>query len=124
MNKLKQYQVFIGVLTAAAMAVSAVAALRENAMIAMIAVLVLGLGAAVLNAKYKIEVYRIIGEEHPGSYERLVREGSEPAAGRPPYPPAVQKLLKGQRRFQLLATWLPILDIAFFCLVGILTRQG
>ncbi len=124
MNKLKQYRIFIGVLTAAALAVSAMAALRENAMIAMIAVLVLGLGAAVLNAKYKIEVYRIIGEENPGSYERLIREGSEPAKGCPPYPPAVQKLLKGQHRFQLLATWLPILDIAFFCLVGIVTRQG
>lgn len=123
MSKRKQYGGILAVLFVIAVAIGAVGATRENGIIMVVSVAILGLGAAILNAKYRLDIYREIGEKSPGSYERILTEGEEPAEGRPPYPPEIRALLRKQRQFQLLSTWLPIGEIAIVCVFGILLRN-
>ena len=56
-------------------AVIAVAGVKKSGLAAVLAFLVMGLLGAVLAAQYKMEIYRVIGEQSPGAYERIVREG-------------------------------------------------
>lgn len=123
MNKLKQYRLLMAALTAAALIGTACIATRHNATIALVIVVVLGLGAAMLNARYKMATWEVIGQISPGSYDRLVREETAPVENAPPYPKDVEALLKSWRRFQKLATWMPMLDIVVYFIVELLLRQ-
>lgn len=102
----------------------AIAALKESGLAAVIAFLVMGLLGAVLAVQYKIETYRIIGEQSPGAYERIVKEGEFPERGRPPLPGEVQELLKKNRRFQHRAAWLPILEMVLFFALQVMLRKA
>lgn len=100
------------------------AAVKKSGLVAVLAFLVMGLLGAVLAAQYKMETYRIIGEQSPGAYERILKEGEFPEAGKPPLPGDVQALLKRNRRFQHLAAWLPILEMVLFFIMQILMRKA
>lgn len=103
MDKFKQCGLGLAGTLVLGLGIIIVAALKKSGIAAVLAFLVMGLLGAVLSAQYKIETYRVIGEQSPGAYERIVQEGEFPEAGRPPYPPEVQALLKKNRRFQHLA---------------------
>lgn len=100
------------------------AAVKQSSIVAVISFLVMGLLGAVLSAQYKIETYRVIGEQSPGAYERILKEGEFPEQGRPPLPESVETLLKQNRRFQHFAAWLPVLEMVLFFGVQIITRKG
>lgn len=102
----------------------AVAAVKRSSVAAVLAFLVMGLLGAVLSAQYKMETYRVIGEQSPGAYDRILAEGEFPGAGRPPLPENVETLLKKNRRFQHLAAWLPILEMLLFFVLQIALRKG
>jgi len=105
-------------------AVIAVAGVKKSGLAAVLAFLVMGLLGAVLAAQYKMEIYRVIGEQSPGAYERIVREGEFPEAGRPPLPPDVAELLRKNRRFQHRAAWLPILEMVLFFVMQVILKEA
>lgn len=123
MNQCRQYRQMMAALTAAALMGTVYTATRHNATVALIIVVILGLGASVLNARYKIATWEEIRRISPGSYERLLREETAPMDNAPPYPPDVEALLKSWRRFQKLATWMPMLDIVVYFIGELLLRQ-
>lgn len=105
-------------------AIIVVAGMKKSGLAAVIAFLVMGLLGAVLAAQYKIETYRIIGEKSPGAYERIVREGELPEAGKPHLPADVRDLLKKNRRFQRRAAWLPILEMVVYFMIQVILKEA
>lgn len=123
MNKLQQYRLILALATAGAMIGAVLAAMAHNATAALVIVVVLGLCAAVLNARYKQETWETVSRISPGSFDRLLREEQSPVENAPPYPPEVEALLKSWRRFQKLATWAPMGNIVVYFIVELLLRQ-
>lgn len=123
MNKLMKYRLSLAAALLLGLAVIVLAGVKKNVLLAIIAFLVMGLWGAVLSARYKIEIYRIIGAESPGAYDRIIREGEFPDKSSPPLPEDVQMMLKRNRRFQRLAAWLPILEMILFFAVQVLLRE-
>lgn len=108
MNKLKQYQLTLGVAVALGAVVTVFAVTRKSSILMLLPFIVLGLLGSILSGQYKMETYRMIGEISPGSYDRLLRDGEVIKKDGIPYPQEVVALVKRYERFRKLATWLPM----------------
>jgi len=123
MKKQEQYTVILSALTVIVTLVMGYSARQRNAMFAVVAVLILGLVAAILNIRFRMAIYERISQEHAGSYERLMREGESLDKSAPPYPEPVRKLLKQLHRFQTITKWLPMLELIVYGVFTVVFRE-